>query len=120
MTRVLIVDDDFDVRSAIALVLEAYGLETLEAADGEEALALARQALPSLDVILLDMRMPRRSGAELLDELQHDENGLSRVPVVVLSGDESARHEAEERGVPWMKKPVDVDQLVETITRVAR
>lgn len=79
---------------------------------------VAREALPALDVMLLDMRMPRLSGAELLDALAR-EDSLSRVPVVVLSGDESAREEAEERGVPWMKKPVDVDELIETVTRLA-
>lgn len=117
--RVLIVDDDANVRDALAMVLQASGLTTLEAGDGDEALVRAREAMPFLNLILLDMRMPKRSGEEVLEALRH-EDGLSRVPVVVLSGDESSRHQAEERGVTCIKKPVDVDDLVGTITRLLK
>ncbi len=120
MSRVLIVDDDLDVRTALAMVLEACGLSTLEAADGDEALERARAAMPALDLILLDMRMPKRSGTEVLDALGQEHDGLSHVPVVVLSGDESARQDAEAHGAAWIRKPVDVDQLLDTIQRMVR
>lgn len=115
--RVLIVDDDDDVRAALAMVLQASGLTTLEAGDGEEALVRAREAMPSLGLILLDMRMPRRSGGEVLDALEH-ESALSQVPVLVLSGDESSRDEADQHGVASIRKPVELEELLGAITRL--
>lgn len=117
--RVLIVDDDVDVRAALAMVLQASGLSTLEAGDGEEALERARETVSSLDLILLDMRMPRRSGGEVLEALEH-ERALSQIPVLVLSGDESSRDEAEQHGVVCIRKPVDVDELLGAIHRLLR
>jgi CheY-like chemotaxis protein len=115
---VLVVDDDPDLREALRLILEAYGLTARVANDAEQALAwLAQGAYPA--VILLDMRMPGMSGEEFLWALQ----GLGlrgRVPVVVLSGDATARATAEAAGASeFLAKPVEVQELLATLTRCA-
>ena len=81
---VLIVDDDAQVREAhSALVKDGLpGFAIQSAEDGEKALALMKQEVPSL--VLLDLVMPNLSGADVLDQMRADEN-LRQVPVIILS-----------------------------------
>ena len=60
---ILIAEDDADIRGLLRLYLEGEGMEVLEAADGDTALALARQHSP--DMAILDVMMPGRSGYEV-------------------------------------------------------
>ena len=80
--RVLLAEDDRFLRRAAEARLRQHGLEVLTAADGEEALRLAR-AEP-LDLILLDLIMPKLQGFEVLKALKQDE-ATARIPVIVLS-----------------------------------
>ena len=68
MTRVLLVDDDDELRRAIREVLEAAAYEVVEASDGQEALALHR-ARPA-DIVLTDVFMPNMDGLELIEALR--------------------------------------------------
>lgn len=84
--RVLVVEDDPDLRDAICEVLESHGLETIESANGQEALEyltrMAAEDAPSL--IVLDLAMPTMNGWELRERLRENEE-LDRIPVLVLS-----------------------------------
>ena len=80
--KVLIIDDDNDIREIYRLKFSQEEYEVLTAVDGEEGLKVIREKKP--DVILLDLLMPVKNGMEVLAELQEDEQ-LSRIPVVVLS-----------------------------------
>ena len=81
--RLLITDDDRDLRSTIAGLFQSRGLETLEAADGEEALEIvARQ---EVHLLLLDMQMPRLSGLETIRRLKQLEMPMP-LPWILLSG----------------------------------
>ena len=116
--EVLVVDDDRDVREAIQMILDAYGLTVRVASDPQQALDwLAADVQPS--VILLDMRMPEMSGEEFLAGMER--LGLrGRVPVVVLSGDTTARGAAQAAGADdFLAKPVDVQVLLATLARYA-
>lgn len=66
--RLLITDDDRDFRETVAGVLSDRGFETLQAADGEEALTIVRRQ--PVHLLLLDMQMPRMSGLETIERLQ--------------------------------------------------
>jgi CheY-like chemotaxis protein len=79
---ILVVDDNPDVRLALATLLQDEGFEVAEASDGDVGLEAARERKP--DLILLDLMMPRVDGFETLRELKKDEN-LADVPVVVLT-----------------------------------
>lgn len=85
--NVLIVDDSATMRSFIGRVLDVSGFpvgECLEAADGEEALALLAEHW--VDIVLTDLNMPRMSGEQLVRRLEQD--GLLRsIPVVIVSTD---------------------------------
>ncbi len=80
--RVLLAEDDRFLRRAAEARLRRHGLEVLTAADGEEALRVAR-AEP-LDLVLLDIVMPKLEGFEVLKLLKEDD-ATARIPVIVLS-----------------------------------
>lgn len=80
--RILIVEDDEAIRQSISIGLSRSGFEVTEAKDGEEGLKSALKIHP--DLILLDLRMPKKTGQEMLDELRSDKWG-AEVPVIVLS-----------------------------------
>lgn len=97
------------------MLLTVHGLEVFCAMDGQEALDMLHRGLHPC-VILLDMMMPRMSGAEFRIAQQHDPE-LETIPVVILSASAN-REEAQSMGISeFMKKPIDVDQLVETVSR---
>jgi len=79
---ILICDDEAPLRALVRATLEGDNYEIVEAADGEEALDLARRLRP--DVILLDTMMPGRSGLDVLGELGADP-ALASIPVVMLT-----------------------------------
>jgi CheY-like chemotaxis protein len=118
-TKILVADDDDDIREVIALVLEPFGFDTVGACDGVEALAVLR-ANPDVRLILLDLMMPRLNGAEMMKSLKEDVV-LGCIPVVILSGDNTVSDAAPAIGaVSYLRKPVDLDRLLDTINRSLR
>jgi len=80
-TKILIVDDDPDIREVIRDRLKAMGFEVLEATDGVEALVRLREDSPS--ITLLDLQMPRKSGLDVLRAL--DEEGLETTTIIITA-----------------------------------
>lgn len=117
--KILLADDDPEIREVVGLVLEPYGFETLVASDGDEALRLVKLH-PDINVILADLMMPRMSGAEMLEVLNADD-ALRHIPVIVLSGDNAAKEKARALGAAaCIQKPVDLLDLVATLRKLAR
>jgi CheY-like chemotaxis protein len=83
MKIVLLVDDNRLVKLVHQRLLTKAGYNVVTAADGEEALTVARQVTP--DVILLDMMLPKISGQEVLRRLK-DDSTTSHIPVIVVTG----------------------------------
>jgi CheY-like chemotaxis protein len=108
--RVLIVDDNSDVRRLYAIGLNQRGFEVKLAANGAEALERIVDEKP--DVVLLDWLMPLMDGGELLERIGNG-NG-STIPVIVISG-QPAPAELDPRILAWLTKPVTVDELVHQI-----
>jgi EAL domain-containing protein (putative c-di-GMP-specific phosphodiesterase class I)/CheY-like chemotaxis protein len=118
VNQVLLVEDDPIVRTAYAKVLKAGGLSLETAQDGVEALEKVRAG--AFDAVVTDINMPRLSGIEFLRRLR--ENRLD-VPVVLVTGGpalETAVRAVEYGAFRYLSKPVDVDALIETVTRAAR
>ena len=82
MAKVLVVEDDNNLREIYETSLKAEGYETSSAADGMEALELAGRNKP--DLIISDVMMPRLSGFEMLEKLRQDDN-LKDVPVIMMT-----------------------------------
>jgi two-component system phosphate regulon response regulator PhoB len=94
MRKVLIADDEDGVRSLVRMTLEVDSFEILEARDGEEALAMAREHRP--DLIFLDVMMPGRSGVDVCRDLKRD-GETSGITVVLLTA--NAQEQDRERGL---------------------
>ena len=105
---ILIGDDDPSLRELIRAVLGPQ-YRFIEAADGREVLAVARDLRP--DLIVLDVMMPGLSGIEVLDELRADAE-LSTTPVVVITAWSHAEVDAWTAGADrFVSKPFDPDDL---------
>jgi CheY-like chemotaxis protein len=115
MSRILVVDDDVDVRESLAVVCENWGYEVATAADGDEALAFVAAFAP--DVVVLDLGLPGElDGPEVARRIR-DADG-QRVFIVALTGwtRPKDRHDAIDAGVNvFHLKPPDLQGLRQTI-----
>ena len=116
--KILVADDDRTIRRNLLVLLQSEGYETIEAVDGEEALARIRDGRP--DAVLLDLKMPGRDGLEVLGELGP---ALADLPVIVVTafGGSAAAIEAMRRGAyDYLSKPFDLDEILLTLRRALR
>ena len=110
--KVLIVEDNSDVRRLYAIGLNQRGFEVKLAANGAEAVERISSEQP--DVILLDWLMPLMDGGEVLAKLW--ENGKAPIPIIVISGQpEPPADQRDPRIRTWLVKPVTIDELVAQI-----
>ncbi len=120
--RVLVIDDETAIRSAIRRALERRGWEVDEAADGQEATLLLEVGgrLADYDAVVTDLRMPGMSGVELYRWLQiHHPSAVSRL--VVVTGDTASPAVAEFLASlqgPYLQKPFDMRALLEVLERI--
>ena len=127
--KVLVVDDDPDVRLFSVTVLEENGYMPLEAANGEEGLKMIKQEKPEL--VILDVLMPRQSGIRLFRELKTDKS-LKDIPIIILSGiakktflrSQKALTEFGGKEVPepkvYLEKPVEPEVLAAEIKKILK
>jgi CheY-like chemotaxis protein len=113
---ILLAEDDADIREVEELVLTSRGYRVEGVADGQEALERMRQQ-PHPTLVLLDFRLPRLSGEELLRIVKSDPE-LASIPVVVVSGDSAIQQKAREVSADGvLRKPVELADLLETVAR---
>lgn len=120
MAKILIAEDEQDIRNLITFTLRFAGHEIIETTNGAEVLEKAYDladegALP--DLILLDVRMPRMTGYEACKQIKSDER-FRKIPVAFLSakGQEAEVQEGYEAGaVDYVVKPFAPDQLTEKV-----
>ena len=115
---ILVVDDEPDVQVLLTELLRDEGYEVATAADGAEALDYLRAAPRLPWLILLDLVMPNLDGWEFIEERSHDTR-LSRIPVVLISGQVAARETARSLGLAsCIEKPIGVVPLREMLARM--
>lgn len=113
MKRILIVDDDDQILSSLAMLL-AEEFDVQVASGGRQA--LARLRFEEFDLVLLDLLMPEVDGAEVLAELAR--RG-TRIPVILMSADPNLAKRAAQYGVPeCLEKPFHIDALEAMLERV--
>lgn len=114
MTRILVVDDDDDIRGFVSLALADDGYEVTEAPNGAIALRLLRET--HVDVILLDMRMPTMDGWEF-SRIYRQTPG-PRAPIIVMTAAQDAAKWADQINAEgYLGKPFDVDDLLDLVRR---
>jgi two-component system alkaline phosphatase synthesis response regulator PhoP len=115
MTKILIAEDERDIRDLITFTLRFANYEVVAASNGEEAVNLARQEVP--DLIMMDVRMPRMTGYEACAVLKSDAK-LKNIPVVFLSakGQDSEIQAGLQAGAEeYLLKPFAPDQLTDRV-----
>jgi two-component system, cell cycle response regulator DivK len=115
--QVLVVEDNEKNMKLVRDILQALGYVPLEASMGEQALALAAEHAPAL--VLMDIQLPDLDGAEALARLRADER-TAGIPVLALTAQamEGDRERFLAAGFDgYLSKPVDVDELIETVQR---
>ncbi|MCA9942513.1 MAG: response regulator [Ardenticatenaceae bacterium] len=118
MTKILIAEDDQDIRELVVLTLQFSGFEVVAVEDG--SLAVENAQAQAFDLILMDVRMPRMTGYEACRRLKEDE-ATKDIPIVFLSakGQEQEIQTGLDVGAAdYILKPFAPDTLVNTINNV--
>lgn len=125
--KVLVVDDELDMRVFMTTLLETNGFKPISAEDGQQGLEIARKQKPAL--IIMDVMMPKESGIHLYRGLKNDPD-LKDIPVIVVSAlakktflhSQKVLDEYEGGELPepsfYIEKPPEADELLDAIKRV--
>ena len=125
--RVLVVDDELDIRVFITTLLETSGFKPIPAKDGVEGMEVARQKKPAL--IILDIMMPQDSGVNLYRDLKTDPE-LKEIPVIMVSAvakktflhSQKVLNEHKGEKIPepegYIEKPPEADELLDLINKL--
>jgi DNA-binding response OmpR family regulator len=117
--RILLVDDDADVLTAMQAAFEPTGAVVESASNGNVAVEMAVKNDP--DVVILDMMLPGRSGFLVLEKIKARKPRNSKPYVIMITGNQGGRHKmyAETLGVSeYFTKPVKMDKLIATAERL--
>ncbi len=118
MASILAVDDSASMRQMVTFTLKSAGYEVIEAADGEEALHIARSR--KVQLVLTDINMPRMDGIALVQALRSLPD-YKFIPILMLTTESGAQKKQEGKAAGatgWIVKPFNPDQLLATIQRV--
>ena len=114
-TRILVVDDDDNLRWVLQTQLEDASYEVAAAADGAAALASIQEFRPSL--VLTDLKMPGMSGLELLERIRAEETDLPVIVITAFGTIQSAVEAVKAGAYDYLTKPIDYDDLLLGIRR---
>ena len=127
MKKVLVVDDDVDVRKVVSKLVEKSGYITIEAKNGVEGMGKVREDKP--DLIILDILMPKESGIRMYRELKTEES-LKDIPVIVLSAipkksffrSQKVLDEFADQSIPepeaYIEKPEEPEELIALMKKI--
>ena len=117
--RILLVDDDNDILTAMQAAFEPTGATIETANNGNKAVELAEKNQP--DLVVLDMMLPGRSGFLVLEKIKARKPRNAKPYVIMITGNQGGRHKmyAESLGVSeYFTKPVKMDKLISTAERL--
>lgn len=120
MAKILIAEDEKDIRELITLTLQFSGFEVVSARDGQEAVDIATNSGTHFDLILMDVRMPRKTGYQACQELREHEV-TQNIPLIFLSakGQETEVQLGLQAGADqYILKPFAPDALIKTVKEV--
>lgn len=121
MPKILVVDDEPDIREVVGIVLESSGHDVMFAEDGKKGLALIKKWQP--DLIVLDVMMPKMNGLQVL-QLLRSMDGYDHIPVVMLTASTKGAKESDDyyqkkTGVEvFISKPFNPADLVSRINQL--
>jgi DNA-binding response OmpR family regulator len=113
MPRVLVVDDEPDAVELLQEFLTSKGYEVTTASDGEEALRKVKSERPHL--ILLDVRMPKMNGLEVLRQVRQIDKEVGVIMVTAVNEEETGRQALELGAFDYIVKPLDLEYLEKSL-----
>jgi CheY-like chemotaxis protein len=120
VARILIAEDEKDIRDLITFLLQFSGHQVIATANGEEAYLRAKEVVP--DLIMMDVRMPKMTGYEACIKIKQEQN-LKHIPVVFLSAkgqDSEVATGLEVGATEYLLKPFSPDQLTEKVNSILK
>ena len=117
MTSILVIDDEISIVEMLSTFLEEEGLQVMTAYNGQEGLERLANAQPA--VVVSDVMMPVLNGWELCRRMQADP-GYQSIPVVLMSAMRTAPSLAGCRYAALVRKPFELDEMLQTITRLLK
>lgn len=118
MSKILIIEDEYDVVKVVSKRLSDAGFETVVAGDAYQGVDLAHKEKP--DLIILDLMLPAGGGIKVLKDIRISSH-TAYIPVVVLTGMQDAAYKKNilDQGVEaYLEKPYDAEELIETIKSI--
>jgi two-component system chemotaxis response regulator CheY len=119
--KILVIDDEAEIRKTIRLQLEGTIYEIFEAEDGEKGIqVLNNENILEVDVIICDVRMPKVNGIEAVAYFRKE---YASIPIIVLTGYPDVQLAVDfmkDGVVDYLVKPVEKDKLVEAVGKAAR
>lgn len=118
--KILIVDDEQDIRTYLSTLLEDNGYDTLLAKDGEEALRQVEVSLP--DLITLDISMPEKSGIKFYRDMKAEER-WKHIPIIIITGisEDFKKFISTRQQVPppegYLSKPIDKEEILRLVRK---
>ena len=116
-SRILVADDETDIRNVLRRLLLSEGYCVCEAGNGIEALAAAEHC--DVDLVLIDITMPRMSGTEAVRELRANPR-YATTPIMMMSGHVPAGAASQLGDIKLFAKPLDLNQVLAAIQQVVR
>ena len=119
--RILVIDDEPDVRTFFTTLLEDSGYETDTAEDGQDALGKVEAQRP--DLITLDVTMPEKSGVRFYRDMRENE-GYKDIPIIIITGisEDFKKFISTRSQVPppdgYLAKPIDEQEFLETVAKL--
>jgi CheY-like chemotaxis protein len=115
---ILIVEDDRDVRNMLTRILQSQGYTTIEAVDGDDAIAVFKTHNEEIDLIILDVVMPGKNGKEVLDEITHADPSAKAIFVSGYTGDIVIDKGIHSESVDFLQKPLTIQGLLAKVREV--
>lgn len=114
--RILIVDDEQNVRQLIAKVLEKEGYEILTACNGEEGLEVFQKN--NIDLIISDIKMPKMNGIEFLHKVKEQEPGVGFILITAFATMETAIDAIKSGAQDYVTKPFDIKEILNAVKKI--
>ena len=115
--KVFLIEDDEDIRMVVEEILTLEGFQVTIARDGQEALEIVRAGFRP-DLMLLDLMMPRMDGFGFRANSVREFPEFAKIPLIIMSADGKLDEKVvQARGQAYMRKPMDLDELVRLVRR---
>lgn len=115
MNKILIVDDNEELRGTLAELFEELAFEVLQAASAEEGLTLFQHAGGTVDVVVTDVMLPGANGFWLVDRIRDTSNAPAQIVISSRVDHENLRQRLERGEVAFLAKPFTLETLVSTV-----